>query len=145
MVHYNIRNNNPNWKSGQSIVNGYVHILQPDHHRANYNGYVRQHILIAEKALNKHLPVGAVIHHVNENKSDNDNINLVICENNDYHKLLHKRKRALESSGHAEYAKCHYCGEYDHPNNMTIFRKKKQQFIHRHCNTERCSIYRKRR
>jgi len=144
-VHWNVGSNNPNWKGGLSIVNGYIHVLQHKHYRANCNGYVRHHILIAEKVLGKNLPVVVVIHHHNGEKADNNNANLVICENNAYHKLLHKRKRALDESGHINYTKCTYCGQYDNPNNMSIFYSKQHKFIHKDCNTERCRIYRERR
>lgn len=39
------------------------------------------HILVAEKALGRTLPKGAEVHHVNEDRADNRNTNLVICEN----------------------------------------------------------------
>jgi len=143
MAHYNVQSDNPNWEDGLSIVNGYVHVLSPDHHRANYNGYVRQHILIAERALGKPLPKDAVGHHINGKKAENDNTNLVLCENNNYHKLLHKRERAKKACGHANYEKCCYCHKYDDPKSMSIFYRKQNKFIHKSCNTERCRIYRK--
>lgn len=52
-----------------------------------------EHILVAEKALGKRLPSGAVVHHVNEKRADNRPQNLVICPNEDYHRLLHKRMK----------------------------------------------------
>ena len=60
-----------------------------------------EHILIAEKAFGGPLPQGAEVHHVNEIKTDNRNQNLVICENNAYHKLLHARmkERAKANGG----------------------------------------------
>jgi hypothetical protein len=55
---------------------------------------ILEHVHIAEKALGKHLPKGAVVHHVNEVRSDNTPTNLVVCPNNAYHYLLHRRMRA---------------------------------------------------
>jgi hypothetical protein len=74
--------------SGNVDSNGYYRI---------YAGgkQVYEHIHIAEKALGKPLPKGAIVHHVNEKPADNRNKNLVVCPNQEYHKLLHKRMKDL--------------------------------------------------
>jgi len=67
-----------------------------------YDGYVyvqnnkkkkMLHVLVAEKALGKTLPKGAVVHHVDGNRKNNEPTNLVVCPNQAYHLLLHKRMR----------------------------------------------------
>jgi len=57
------------------------------------------HVVIAEKAIGKPLPSGAQIHHVDGNPSNNANSNLVICQDQKYHALLHIRQRALLAGG----------------------------------------------
>lgn len=55
-----------------------------------------EHIVKAEKALGRKLPRGAVVHHMNKIPHDNDTpLNLVICPDQAYHLLLHRRMRAL--------------------------------------------------
>lgn len=53
-----------------------------------------EHIVIAERALGKFLPDGTVVHHVNDNRSENVGRNLVICQDQGYHNLLHERRDA---------------------------------------------------
>lgn len=78
---------------------GYIGELAPGHPRANRYNRVRQHILVAERALGKPLPPLAVVHHHNEIRSDNSNSNLVICEDDGYHQTLHARMRVLKAGG----------------------------------------------
>lgn len=57
---------------------------------------VYEHIYKAEKALGRSLPEGAVVHHMNNIPFDNDTpYNLVICPDQAYHMLIHKRMRDL--------------------------------------------------
>lgn len=67
--------------------------------RYKYAGRDREHVVIAERALGKPLPRGAQVHHVDEDKSNNLNSNLVICQDNAYHALLHVRRRVLLAGG----------------------------------------------
>lgn len=60
---------------------------------------VDEHRLIAERALGRPLPPGAIVHHVDEDPSNNRNDNLVICQDRDYHTLLHVRLRILQAGG----------------------------------------------
>ena len=61
------------WKGGRRIDSfGYVRIYQPEHPRAN-QGSVPEHIIKIETALGKPLPPGAVSHHADGNKKNNEN------------------------------------------------------------------------
>ena len=65
------------------------------------NGYVRigsktyEHIAVAERVLGKPLPPGAVVHHINQDRTDNRPENLVICPSHAYHRLIHHRMEKL--------------------------------------------------
>ena len=110
-------NKNSNWKGGKTMHStGYVLLRMPNHPRAN-GGYVLEHIILAEKALGKPLPLKAEVHHHN---ARGDNTQIVICENRAYHKLLHVRTDALRAYGHANWRKCWICKEYDKPENLII-------------------------
>jgi hypothetical protein len=121
------------WKGGKINALGYIKINKPDHPRADNWGYIFEHIFIVEKALGKFLPKDAVCHPFNEIKSDNSNRNLVLCENDKYHKLLHQRARALKLCGNANFEICQYCKQYDNPELMYCSKKNR---YHKSCRNE---------
>jgi hypothetical protein len=75
---------NPGWKNGRSVQpdkkTKYLLVYKPNHPRTTKKVYVREHILIAEKALGKYLSKRAQVHHINGDGLDNSPNNLLICE-----------------------------------------------------------------
>jgi len=100
--------------SGCLTSDGYVK-FQRDNKR------IYEHVEVAQRALGRQLPRGAVVHHWNENKSDNRPENLLICPNSSYHKLIHQRTDAYEACGHAGWLKCKYCGQYESRGGLYIW------------------------
>jgi hypothetical protein len=98
---------------------GYVMVTARGHPRANINGYVLEHILIVEKAIQKPLRRDAQVHHANEIRHDNRPGNLVACHDCAYHNLLHIRMRARAACGNPNWRVCVYCRRYDDPARMT--------------------------
>ena len=97
----------------------------------------RVHVNIAESAIGKSLPGLAEVHHVDGNRSNNVTSNLVICPSPAYHQLLHIRTDALEACGNANWKKCKYCKEYDDPEVMAEFcrRRPNPGYYHRKCHS----------
>ncbi len=116
--------------------------IRPRYLNINTNHYVKdkinkdmqEHKAIVERVLDRTLPIKAVVHHVNGLRYDNDNTNLIVCENQAYHMYLHQRQRALKSCGHASWLKCRYCGTYDDPANLIL--EKNGYGRHRKCINE---------
>ena len=102
---------NPNWKGGRRVdALGYVRVW------TSTKVDVFEHIICAEKALGKPLPMGAEVHHHNGTR---DSGPLVVCQDKAYHNFLHRRMRAYKACGHANWRKCWICKEYDDPINLT--------------------------
>lgn len=100
---------------------GYVYeYAGRDHPRATKKGYVLQHVLVVERVLGKYLPVKAAVHHVNGDPGDNRPQNLVVCEDNIFHKFLHLRQKALEACGHPHWRRCGFCKKWDDPKNLRV-------------------------
>lgn len=90
-------------------------------------------VRIVEAVLGYSLPCGTEVHHVDGNPSNDISSNLVVCPSKEYHWLLHRRQRALDACGNANWYKCKYCNTYDEPSNLTI--GKHGQAKHKICHT----------
>lgn len=97
-----------------------------DHPYADKDGWVKEHRLNAEKAVGKFLDLKHPVHHHNNE--------LVICEDVFYHRLLHTRTDALRVCGNAKWRKCHFCKQYDDPNNLSITAL--SGIYHKECNND---------
>ncbi len=122
------------WNGGRSRQEGYIKIWTPDHPGADNKGYVMEHRLICERILGRILPASVVVHHINVIRDDNRPENLVVCQNNTYHLLLHRRERALKACGYANWRKCPFCKQYDNPANMVF--SKNGSARHQKCQAE---------
>ncbi len=119
---------------------GYVLESAKAHPRAGRDGYVPQHILVVEQAIGHVLDPRHKVHHVDGNTGNNSNRNLVACEDQAYHLLLHQRKRALEACGDPSARKCNICGSYERQWDIVLYpyrrtgRQDSTQARHRECN-----------
>lgn len=120
---------NPNAGAGRGTrPDGYVWVRRHGHHRADANGLVLEHWLIAEEAHGRPFPDKAVIHHY-----DRPNPRaLVVCEDQSYHMLVEYRTRALRESGHADWMRCRICKRWDHPDLLYVGGKRRL-VVHRGC------------
>jgi hypothetical protein len=122
------------WKGRwRHTTQGYIIKYCPDHPRSHSGGGVLEHILIVEKVLGRFLSKKEQVHHVNGKTWDNRNTNLVVCNDSEYHKLLHTRMRALKETGNVNYRKCYICKKWDKKKNLTI---KEKGIYHPRCKTK---------
>lgn len=80
---------------------------------------------IVMQALGKPLPPGSIVHHVDENSLNDRPNNLILCENQAYHFLLHLRAEALKATGDPNSRKCHRCKQWGIPGDGDMVRYKR--------------------
>lgn len=71
--------------------NGYVLIYSSTHPNRDKRNYVLEHRLVMEKHLGRYLKPEEVVHHINDDRSDNRIKNLELFKNVGYHNQHHKK------------------------------------------------------
>ena len=83
------KENNDEYKN-YVFTGQYLAILLPLHHLARADGYVYIHQLQAEKKLGRKLRRGECVHHIDENKYNNDLDNLIVFKTIADHTAFHR-------------------------------------------------------
>lgn len=93
------------WKGGCIYERGYRLVLAPNHPFAIKKGgglkYIREHRLVMEKHLGRYLRKDEIVHHINEDISDNRLENLFLTDQVK-HSIAHCKSRTRNSSGEFE-------------------------------------------
>ena len=77
---------NGRWTGGRIVdEDGYVLIKSSGHPFADRHNYVREHRLVMEKKLGRYLLPSEVVHHIDDNKQNNDPENLELFSRNSDH------------------------------------------------------------
>ncbi len=78
-----------NWKGGKWVDKfGYVRIN--GNRRKNGHGwYLKEHRVVAEKMIGRPLKKDECVHHIDGDKQNNSETNLIVTNNYQHHKLIH--------------------------------------------------------
>jgi hypothetical protein len=107
-------------KVEEKRINGYYVIYCPDNPNAMKDGYVYEHVLVAQKMLGRLLEENEVVHHLDFNRANNLPSNLQILEKGQHTKIhnwinntpgLKDEIIKRAKKGH-HVKRCLCCGEY---------------------------------
>ena len=117
----------------------YKFVFCPGHPGVNSKGYIYEHILVAEKMLGRFLKSEEVVHHIDENKSNNTPNNLMVFATDADHTRFHrldKSNRTLYCINDIWYCdmkllRCQECGKEYKP--IKYSKKKPQKYCSKEC------------
>lgn len=108
---HNVGSKNPRWNGGRQIrTDGYVFIYSPNHPHAIRN-FVLEHRLVMENHLGRFLKSKEIVHHKNENRSDNRLCNLELMDQSRHatlHGMGHRRTPVSINKSQRRFIIRHY-------------------------------------
>jgi len=81
----------PRYKGKWETSDGYVLVHLPEHPFSDKAGYVKEHRLIVEKFIGRYLKSEEVVHHIDENPSNNSIHNLMLFPSHSKHMSFHHK------------------------------------------------------
>jgi len=85
-----------NWKGGKHLdAFGYVLICCPEHPNCNAGGYIMEHRLVMEKMIGRYLERHEVVHHIDHNKQNNNEDNLLLMTKENHARMHSKEPRSM--------------------------------------------------
>lgn len=98
-----MKNTSPSNKVRVRILNGYRLIYDPTHPKAmknkNWDGFIYEHIKVAEQSIGRQMLSTEVVHHLDGNRTNNRYENLLVLDRGQHgklHKWLGKGAPGLE-------------------------------------------------
>ena len=77
---------------------------------------------------------GHCVHHVDGDVNNSGRGNLVVCQDQAYHLLLHQRQRSYNTCGHTNWRPCVRCKKHDDISNMRAIPNKSYfNYEHKEC------------
>lgn len=100
-------------------INDYIVVKIPDHQKAMHDGYVYEHVIVAEKMLGRPLREDEDVHHIDFNVQNNLVENLLVMNHGQHRKFHNYINRyglrglfeATALKGH-HVRKCKFCDDY---------------------------------
>lgn len=87
---------NPSWKGGRIVKNGYIMILAPESAMAEQHGYVFEHRLVMARMIGRDLEPQEVVHHKDGDQTNNNSSNLELFPSVVEHIARHRESKSTD-------------------------------------------------
>jgi hypothetical protein len=77
--------------TARRIHRGWIQVKRPGHPHAGAQGYILEHRIVMEAALGRYLEPHEIVHHIDQDRTNNDPANLMLLSSNAEHRRFHRR------------------------------------------------------